>query len=366
MTGALKAKAAVAFERGEPMRIEEITVRDPGPGEVRVRIAACGVCASDRHVWQTGEGITFPAVLGHEASGVVESVGPGVAAVAPGQPVVLAWIPRCGTCTPCRKGRTHLCTALQTNRDDGSLSYAGAPLGRYMSISGFAEFVVVNERAAIPVEEDLSLLSVCSVGCGVTTGFGAAVITGEARWGECVAVFGCGGVGLSAVQGARIAGAGRIIAVDPNPARRKLALELGATDCISSEAPDVVSEIMQMTGGGVDLAIESVGTTDVLRQAFDVLAAGGRAIAVGLTGYADEVSIPTMSLIFDKSLRGSIHGSADPARDFPKIFQLAAQGKLQLDSMSGPDFPLEKINEAFEASANGSAIRPRIVFDSTC
>jgi S-(hydroxymethyl)glutathione dehydrogenase/alcohol dehydrogenase len=198
----------------------------------------------------------------------------------------------------------------------------------------------------------------------VTTGFGAAVITGQARWGECVAVFGCGGVGLSAVQGARIAGAGRIIAVDPNPARRKLASQLGATDCISSEGGGAVAAIMKMTDGGVDLAIESVGTTDVLREAFDALAAGGRAIAVGLTGYADEVSIPTMSLIFDKSLRGSIHGSADPARDFPKIFQLAAQGKLKLDPMSGPDFPLEKINDAFAASANGSAIRPRIVFDS--
>jgi len=197
----------------------------------------------------------------------------------------------------------------------------------------------------------------------VTTGFGAAVITGEARWGESVAVFGCGGVGLSAVQGARIAGASRIIAVDPNAARRELAGQLGATDCISPEDGDVVSMVSELTGGGVDLSIESVGRTQVLRQAFDVLAAGGRAIAVGLTGYADEVSIPTMSLIFDKSLRGSIHGSADPARDFPKIFRLAAQGELKLDPMSGPDFPLEKINDAFAASANGSAIRPRIVFD---
>ena len=168
MSGSVVAKAAVAFGRGEPMRIEEITVRDPGPGEVRVRVAACGVCASDLHVWQTGEGITFPAVFGHEASGVVESIGPGVTAVTPGQPVVLAWIPRCGTCAPCRKGRTHLCTGLRTNKDDGSLSFEGAPLGRYMSISGFAELVVVNERAAIPVEVDLPLHSVCSVGCGVT------------------------------------------------------------------------------------------------------------------------------------------------------------------------------------------------------
>ena len=355
----------MAFERGEPLRIEEVIVRDPGPGEVRVRIAACGICASDLHVWRTGEGITFPAVLGHEASGVVEAVGPDVREVTVGQPVVLAWIPRCGDCRACRSGRTHLCTSLRTNRDDGSLSMAGKPLGRYMSVSGLCEFVIVSARAAIPICDGVSLRSACSVGCGVTTGFGAAVITGEARWGESVAVFGCGGVGLSAVQGARIAGAARIIAVDPNSERLALAGQLGATDLLSpgDGNGDVVAAIHGLTDGGVDLAIESVGRAGVVRQAFDALASGGRAVAVGLTGYAEEVSIPIMSLIFDKTLRGSIHGSADPIRDFPKIFQLAARGELRLESMTGPDYSLEDVNDAFEASANGSAIRPRIVFD---
>ncbi|MBW2390754.1 MAG: alcohol dehydrogenase catalytic domain-containing protein [Deltaproteobacteria bacterium] len=365
MSDDMKCRAAVAFERGAPLRIEEISVREPGPGEVRVRIAACGICASDLHVWRTGEGIEFPAVLGHEASGVVEAVGPGTSEVALGQPVVLAWIPRCGACRACRSGRTHLCTALQTNAADGSLSLAGKPLGRYMSVSGLSEYVVVKQRAAIPICEGLSMRAACSVGCGVTTGFGAAVITGEARWGESVAVFGCGGVGLSAVQGARIAGASRIIAIDPNRARLELATRLGATDCVSPEDGDAVAAIHTLTDGGVDLAIESVGQAAVVRQAFDALASGGRAIAVGLTKYDAEVSIPIMSLIFDKSLRGSIHGSADPARDFPKIFGLAVQGELQLDPMSGPDYRLEEVNDAFEASADGSAIRPRIIFEST-
>jgi S-(hydroxymethyl)glutathione dehydrogenase/alcohol dehydrogenase len=171
------------------------------------------------------------------------------------------------------------------------------------------------------------------------------------------------GVGLSAVQGARIAGASRIIVVDPNPARLELAGRLGATDLVSPLDGDVVEAIHGLTGGGVDLAIESVGKAAVVRQAFDALASGGRAVAVGLTGYSEEVSIPIMSLIFDKSLRGSIHGSADPVRDFPKIFELAARGELQLESMTGPDFSLEDVNLAFEASTNGSAIRPRIVFD---
>jgi S-(hydroxymethyl)glutathione dehydrogenase/alcohol dehydrogenase len=349
MSNGVRARAAVAFELGAPLRIEEIEVRDPGPGEVRVRVAACGICASDLHVWRTGEGIAFPAVLGHEASGVVEAIGSGVTQVAEGQPVVIAWIPRCGICRACRAGRTHLCEAMRTNADDGSLALAGQTLGRYMSVSGLSERIVVSERCAIPVPEGLSLRSVCPVGCGVTTGFGAAVITGEARWGESVVVFGCGGVGLSAIQGARIAGAAKIVAVDPNRDRLELAARLGATDLV---CPD----------DGADLAIEAAGSGAVARQAFDALAPGGRAVVVGLTSYTEEIRIPMLSLLLDKSLHGSIHGSADPARDFPKIFDLAARGQLRLEEMAGPDYPLESVNDAFEALSTGKAIRPRVVF----
>ena len=364
MSEGVFARAAIAFAPGEPLRIEEITVRDPRPGEVRVRIAACGICASDLHVWRTGEGIGFPAVLGHEASGVVEAIGAGVSEVSEGQRVVLAWIPRCGTCRFCRAGRTHLCASMRTDGDDGSLLYAGASLGRYMSIAGLSERVVVGERSVIPVPEGLSLRSVCPVGCGVTTGFGAATITGAVRWGESVAVFGCGGVGLSAIQGARIAGAGRIIAVDPNSARLELALRLGATDVVSPEDGEPVSRIHALTEGGVDLAIESVGSAAIVRQAFDAIAPGGRAVAVGLTRYTEEISIPMLSLLLDKSLHGSIHGSADPARVFPKLFALAARGELRLEEMAGPDYALEKVNDAFEALASGQAVRPRVVFEA--
>lgn len=363
MSGGVRARAAVAHERGASLRIEEIMVRDPGPGEVRVRIAACGICASDLHVWRTGEGIGFPAVLGHEASGVVEAVGVGVTEVSAGQGVVLAWIPRCGICRACRAGRTHLCAAMRTDGDDGSLRLEGVSLGRYMSVAGLSERVVVGERAAIAVPEGLPLRTVCPIGCGVTTGFGAAVITGGVRWGESVAVFGCGAVGLSAIQGARIAGAGRIIAVDPNLERLELARRLGATDVVSPEDGDPVAAIHALTEGGVDLAIESVGSSAVVRQAFDAAAPGGRAVAVGLTSYAEEVSIPIVALLLDKSLRGSIHGSADPGRDFPKLFDLAARGELRLEEMAGPDYPLEKVNDAFEALASGRAVRPRVVFE---
>ncbi len=337
-------------------------MRDPGPGEVRVRLAACGICASDLHVWRTGEGIEFPAVLGHEASGVVESVGPGVTH-AVGQPVIIAWIPRCGVCRACRSGRVHLCAAMRTDGNDGSLMWGDQSLGRYMSVSGLSERVVVAERSAIAVPEGLSLPAVSSVGCGVTTGFGAAVITGAARWGESVAIFGCGGVGLSAVQGARVAGAGRILAVDPNRGRLALAGELGATDLLSPEDADPISTIHGRTDGGVDLAIEAVGNGVVARQAFDALAPGGRAVVVGLPSYTEEVRVPMISLLLDKSLHGSIHGSADPARDFPKLFELATRGELRLEEMSGPDFSLDQVNDAFEALARGRAVRPRVVFE---
>lgn len=364
MTGTLTARAAVAFEQGAPLRVEEVVVRAPGPGEVRVRVAACGICASDLHVWRSGEGITFPAVLGHEASGVVEAVGPGVTQVAVGQGVVIAWIPRCGTCRACRAGRTHLCAAMRTHADDGSLSLRGASLGRYMSVSGLSECIVVRECCAIPVPEGLSLRSVCPVGCGVTTGFGAAVITGAARWGESVAVFGCGCVGLSAVQGARVAGAVRIVAVDPNRDRLALARELGATHAVSPEDGDPVAAVQALTDGGVDLAVEAAGSAAVARQAFDAIAPGGRAVVVGLTSYAEEIRIPMVSLLLDRSLHGSIHGSADPARDFPRLFALAERGELRIEAMAGPDFPLEKVNDAFESLATGRGVRPRVVFEA--
>lgn len=363
MSDGVTALAAIAHDRGAELRIEEIRVRDPGPGEVRVRVAACGICASDRHVLRTGEGVSFPAVLGHEASGVVEAVGPDVAASALGQRVIIAWIPRCGICRACRAGRAHLCAAMRTDGNDGSLSLGGNSLGRYMSVAGLSQRVVVRERATIPVPTGLSLRSVCAVGCGVTTGFGAAVITGAARWGESVAVFGCGGVGLSAIQGARIAGAGRIIAVDSNRARLALATRLGATDLVSPDDREPVSAIHALSEGGVDLAIEAVGNGAVARQAFDALVPGGRAVIVGLPSYSEEIRIPMLSLLLDKTLHGSIHGSADPARDFPKLLALAERGLLKLEEMAGPDYPLERVNEAFEASAEGRGIRPRVVFD---
>lgn len=357
------ARAAVAHAPGEPLRIEEVAVRDPGRGEVRVRIAVCGICASDLHVWRTGEGIGFPAVLGHEAAGRIEAVGPGVVDPTVGQAVVIAWTPRCGRCRACRAGRPYVCAGITTNAQDGSLALDGLPLGRYMNVSGLAERVVVPAGAVIPVPEQVPFGIACLVGCGVSTGFGAAANTGGARWGEAVAVFGCGCVGLSAVQAARVAGASRIVAIEPNRSRLELAGRLGATDLISPEDGDPVAAIHSLIEGGVDLAVEAVGSGAVVRQAFDALTSGGRAIVAGLTSFAEEIQIPIVSLLLDKTLRGSIYGSMDPPRDFPRLFALLAQDRLRIEPMAGPDYPLDRVNDAFEALASGQAIRPRIVLE---
>lgn len=364
MNEAVRVRAAVVDEPGALPRIEEVVVRPPREGEVRVRVAACGICASDLHVWRTGEGIQFPAVLGHEAAGVIEALGPGVEHLVEGERVVLSWVPRCGRCRACLAGRFHVCAAIRTDANDGSLSRGDRALGRYMSVSGLSERVVVAASSVVPVPDALPLRLACLIGCGVTTGLGAAMLSGEAGQGESVAVFGCGGVGLSAIQGARIAEAAIRIAVDPNQARLALAEGLGATHLLSVTGAEAVAAIRELTEGGVDLAIESVGSAAVAREAFDALAPGGRAVVVGLTGFDAEVRIPMVALLLDKTLRGSIHGSADPQRDFPRFFDFAMAGELRLEEMSGPDFPLDRVADAFEALASGSAVRPRVVLDA--
>lgn len=357
----LTARAAVAHERGKPLRVEEIAVRAPGPDDVVVRVVVCGICASDLHVWRTGEGVIFPAVLGHEAAGVVEAIGENVSTVAAGARVLVTWVAQCGVCRACRAGKPHVCSAISSDGRDGSLSLAGEPLSRYMSVAGLSEKIVVPARCVLQVPDEIPLDDACLVGCGVTTGFGAAVITGEVGWGESVAVFGCGAVGLSAIQGARIGGAGRIIAVDGKRDRLQAAERLGATDVLCIDDGDPVAAIQKLSDGGVDLAVEAVGGPEVARQAFEALAPGGRAVIVGLTSYRDEIKVPVLSLLLDRTLRGSIHGSASPARDIPKLFDMIRLGRLRLDELSGPRFPLEQADQALAALASGAAIRPRVV-----
>ncbi|EUA14573.1 zinc-binding dehydrogenase family protein [Mycobacterium kansasii 732] len=351
-------KAAVIEAPGSPLRVEELELAGPGPGEVAVRMRATAMCRSDLHVAQTGEGLRFPAVLGHEGAGVVDCVGEGVG-IAVGTPVVLSWTPRCGRCPRCLEGRPQLCQRLSTSPPGGHLSRADTVMGAYMGLGCLAEAVVVPEACAVPVPTGADLERLCLLGCGVTTGFGAAVHAGAVKTGDTVAVFGCGAVGLSAIQGARIAGARRIFAADPIAARRALAAELGATDLI-----DTVDRIVDCTAGGVDVAIEATGAPEAMERLLDVVHPGGTAVVVGLPGFAATITVSPFHFLMEKTLTGSIYGSADPWRDFAILVDLYAQGRLRLDKLTGGRFDLAGANDALTELADHRSPRPIVTFSA--
>ncbi len=287
----MKTQAAIAFSPDADLEIREVDLADPGGGEVRVKMQACGICRSDLSALEGKETVEFPVVLGHEGAGIVAAVGPGVERVKEGDRVVLSWTPACGLCAGCRRGEVQLCE--QVNMSTGStgpLTLDGRGLDRFMALGAFCEQVVVPEAMAIPVDSELDAIHTCLIGCGVTTGFGAAVNTAAIRWGESVVVFGCGGVGLAAIQGARVAGAARIIAIDPIPERRDAALRVGATEVL--EPVGAVKQILMDTQGGTDVAIECVGSPATMADSFNVVRAGGRSIVVGLPAYTKMLELP--------------------------------------------------------------------------
>ncbi|KZS57144.1 zinc-binding dehydrogenase [Mycobacterium ostraviense] len=355
----MKVKAAVIEAPGSPLRIEELDLAEPGPGEVRVRMRAAAICRSDLHVAQTGEGLRFPAVLGHEGAGVIDAAGEGVR-VAAGTPVVLSWTPRCGGCPRCLEGRPQLCQRLSTSPPGGCLSRGPTVMGAYMGLGCLAEAVVVPEACAVPMSAGADLERLCLLGCGVTTGFGAVVHAAAVKTGDTVAVFGCGAVGLSAVQGARIAGARRIFAVDPVAARRALAAELGATDVV--DAADAVGEIVDRTAGGADVALEATGAPHIMARLLDAVRPGGTAVVVGLPSFAATITVSPFHLLMEKALTGSIYGSADPWRDFPLLADLYAQGRLRLDELTGGRFGLDNANDALTELAEYRSPRPIVTF----
>jgi S-(hydroxymethyl)glutathione dehydrogenase / alcohol dehydrogenase len=326
---------------------------------VLVRMEAVGICRSDLHVAASGETIRFPAVLGHEGAGVVESAGPGTG-LSPGTPVVLSWTPRCGRCPRCREGRPQLCESLTTAAPT-RLVLAGEHLAAYMGLGCLAEAVVVPEPCAVPVPGGLPAESMCLLGCGVTTGHGAAVHAAGIRLGQTVAVFGCGAVGLSAVQGARLAGARTVVAVDPHAKRRALALELGATEAIDPSTADAIAQIVAGSEGGVDAAIEATGDPEVMARLLDVVHPGGIAVVVGLPSLDASIRVSPFQLLFEKRLTGSIYGSADPPREFPILAELYRQGRLHLDELRGPLYPLNEVNDAMAELAEGRALRPVVM-----
>ena len=320
----------------------------------------CGVCRSDLHVGGSGESIDFPAVLGHEGAGVVEAVGPGVA-LAVGDHVVLSWSPKCGHCPRCREGRPNLCQGLSTSAAAAGFTVGGAPVSAYMGLGCLAEQVVVSQQRAVRVPADLDLAALCLIGCGVATGWGAAVRTAGISVGDSVAVHGCGGVGLSAIQGARNAGAVSIIAIDPDPQRRALAEQLGATSLIDPEVGNATAAILERTGGGADVAIEATGSPKVMQRLLDGVRAGGKAVIIGLPAADATVTISPFHLLYEKTLTGSIYGSVDPHHEFPVMAELYRQGRLDIDSMRGSSFSLDQVNDAFTELAEQRSPRPIVL-----
>jgi len=367
----MKAKAAVLHEVGRRLEIREVEVLPPRAGEVLVRMAAGGVCHSDLHAMTGHLVAALPAILGHEGAGIVADVGPGVTAVRPGDHVIPLWRLSCGECEYCSGGRPALCPEGTQIRMTGRLSDGttrfrldGKEIRHFAGVSSFAEYSVIPEKALLKIPDDLALHKAALLGCAVITGVGAAINAARVRPGSSVAVFGTGGVGLNVVQGAVLAGAEKIIAVDLLESKLDYARRFGATHTVNASAGDPVEQIRSFTGGrGVDYAFEVIGLPKTMRQAYDVLAKRGTAVIVGVTPMTMEVSVPVMPLVFEERiLTGSLYGSARPKIDIPKLIDLYRVGKLKLDELLTRAYPFEQINEAYQALERGEVARSVVTF----
>lgn len=366
----MRMQAAVLWEPRGPVDVREVELEAPRAGEALVRIAACGVCASDLHVVDGDLPEPMPIVLGHEASGVVVEVGPGVERLAPGDHVVLALVPMCGECRSCRRGRRNFCELGSRMASTGTLadgtsrlSADGTTLHHFNSVSSFAEHAVVPESVAIPIRKDVSLETAALVGCAVLTGYGGVVRTAGVEVGASVAVWGCGGVGLNAVQAARLAGADPIVAVDTTAEKLALAERLGATHGVRAEpGADTAAAVRELTQGGVDYAFEAIGREDAIRAAWDALGPGGTAVVLGLPPKGATLTVDTWGFISEKTLKGSLLGSSVVEVDVPRIVDLYAAGELNLDDLVSRRLPLAELPEAFDRLRRGEAVRQLVVF----
>jgi Zn-dependent alcohol dehydrogenase len=361
----MRTHAAVLPAVGEPLVAAEVDLAAPGAGEVLVRIEASGVCHSDWNAVTGASATALPAVLGHEGCGVVEESGAAVTRISPGDTVVLSWLPACGACRACQRGRPSLCEAATQHMAAGSLpgggfrlSHEGARLHHYSYLSTFARHAVVSEHSCIPLPAGTDPDVAALVGCAVTTGIGAVINRARIEPGCSVAVFGAGGVGLSAIMGARLAGAETIIAVEPSAPRRALAVELGATRVLDGHDPALAEALLDYSHGGVDYAFEAAGLPQLLELAFSVTRPGGTIVAIGVPPDGSAVSLPAPQLVrSEKVVTGTFYGSARPAVDMPMILRLHAQGRLPLDKLVGRRYRLAEINEAFADMRSGVSAR---------
>lgn len=361
----MKTLAAVLYKLNEPFSIEEIDLDPPGAGEVLVEMAAGGVCHSDWHVVEGIISKEMPVILGHEGSARVLEVGPEVKLVKPGDPVVLSFLPDCGSCHYCSIGRPNFCDGLLTYRSGtlrgGAIRFHknGSPVRHFNGVSSFSQYAVVPERAAVPVDPRVPLDKAALIGCAVSTGVGAVLFTAKVTPGSTVAVIGVGGVGLNAIQGAALVSASRVIAVDVSDYKLELAREFGATDTVNARDGDPVQQILDLTGGvGVDYAFECIGRPETVRQAFESLAKGGAAVAVGIAPKDAYISIAPQHLVYgERRLLGSFYGSTRPRTDFKLLIDLYLQGRLKLDQLVTREWKLTEINEAFQAMIRGEVAR---------
>ncbi|MFM5522668.1 S-(hydroxymethyl)glutathione dehydrogenase/class III alcohol dehydrogenase [Aeromonas jandaei] len=364
----IKCKAAIAWGPGQPLSIEEIEVMPPQAGEVRVRIVATGVCHTDAFTLsgEDPEGV-FPCILGHEGGGIVESVGEGVTSVKVGDHVIPLYTPECGECKFCKSGKTNLCQKIRATQGKGLMpdgttrfSKDGQPIYHYMGTSTFSEYTVLPEISIAKVDPAAPLEEVCLLGCGVTTGIGAVMNTAKVKEGESVAIFGLGGIGLSAVIGARLAKAGRIIAIDINESKFELARKLGATDCINPNNYDkpIQEVIVELTDGGVDFSFECIGNVKVMRAALECCHKGwGESVIIGVAGAGQEISTRPFQLVTGRVWRGSAFGGVRGRSELPSYVQRYMQGEFRLDDFITHTMALEQINEAFDLMHEGKSIR---------
>ncbi len=368
----MKTRAAVAWKAGAPLSIETVDLEGPKEGEVLVEIKATGVCHTD---WFTlsgddPEGL-FPAILGHEGAGVVLECGPGVTSVARDDHVIPLYTPECRRCKFCLSRKTNLCQLIRGTQGKGLMpdgtsrfSIGGRPLLHYMGTSTFANHIVVPEIALAKIRTDAPFDTACYIGCGVTTGVGAVIFTAGVEFGANVAVFGLGGIGLNVIQGARLAGAGKIIGVDLNPAREATARRFGMTDFIdASRTENVVDAIVQITDGGVDYSFECIGNTTTMRQALECCHKGwGQSIIIGVAPAGAEISTRPFQLVTGRQWKGTAFGGARGRTDVPKIVDWYMDGRIEIDALITHRLKLEDINQGFELMKSGESIRSVVVY----
>ena len=369
----MKSRAAVAIKAGQPLEITEIDVQAPKEGEVLVRMVATGVCHTDAFTLSGSdpEGI-FPSVLGHEGGGVVEEIGIGVSSVKPGDHVIPLYTPECGKCSFCTSGKTNLCQAIRLTQGQGLMpdgssrfSLNGETLYHYMGTSTFSEYSVMPEISVAKINQQAPLDKVCLLGCGITTGIGAVLNTAKVEAGASVAVFGLGGIGLSVVQGAVMAGASRIMAIDLNEEKFDMARMLGATDFVNPSKYDqpIQDVIVDLTDGGVDYSFECIGNTNVMRSALECCHKGwGESVIIGVAGAGQEISTRPFQLVTGRVWRGSAFGGVRGRSELPGYVDNYMAGKINIDDMVTHTMGLEDINKAFDLMHSGESIRSVVIF----